>query len=505
MVRRVILFACLAALALGVPAGALAARPLHTAIVEPSLASSQPGEQGAVAFQHMRDAGATRAKLWLRWGTVKPVDCTETEWDRIASCPPPPLAIRCTPAAYDWRGFDKQVQRAAAAGLAPMITIFAAPRWAEGPGGQGKGARKPDPAAFGCFARATALRYNGTMVDASGQLLPPVRYWFAWNEPNRSYFLSPQYDENGVIVSADHYRAMLNEFAKNVRDVHPDNVVVAGGLAPFTKAGHPGPLAFMRRMLCMSKRLVPVCSEKSSFDVWSTHPYTSGGPTRQAYHPDDVSIGDLPEMGRLLRAAVRAGNVVHRQPKVEFWVGEFSWDTNGPDPRAVPIKLHARWTAEALYRMWRAGVTSVVWFQVRDGAFPKSHHQSGLWRCSEPAVCSPQHVSTDKPKLSFRAFKFPFVAFRQTSTRTFVWGRTPWGTPGKVVIERRRTLAWRTVATLATNDAGIFFKTLRLSTTARHSMRARLAGTTTVSLGFSLTRPPDRFVYPFGCGGGVPC
>ena len=45
---------------------------------------------------------------------------------------------------------------------------------------------------------------------------------------------------------------------------------------------------------------------------------------------------------------------------------EFSWDSNPPDPKGVPAVLEGRWVAEALYRMWSAGVSLVTWFTLRD-------------------------------------------------------------------------------------------------------------------------------------------
>ena len=109
----------------------------------------------------------------------------------------------------------------------------------------------------------------------------------------------------------------------------------------------------------------PTCSARVHFDVWSTDPYTAGGPTHQAHRPNDVSLGDLPEMKAVLDAGVAAGHIVSPQP-VQFWVTEFSWDSNPPDPAGVPAALEGRWVAEALYRMWSAGVSLVVWFTLRD-------------------------------------------------------------------------------------------------------------------------------------------
>jgi hypothetical protein len=68
-----------------------------------------------------------------------------------------------------------------------------------------------------------------------------------------------------------------------------------------------GPLAFMRAFFCLSPQLKPTCSVKVRFDVWSHHPYTSGGPTHKAALPEDVSLPDLPRLDAVLRDAVLRG------------------------------------------------------------------------------------------------------------------------------------------------------------------------------------------------------
>ena len=141
------------------------------------------------------------------------------------------------------------------------------------------------------------------------------------------------------------------------------------------------PLKFMRQLLCLSAGKSPkaVCRKRVRFDVWAHHPYTSGGPMHHANGKDDVSLPDLWKMKVLLDAAVRTGNLASRGP-VRFWVTEFAWDTSPPDPKGVPEQLHARWVAEALYRMWSQGVSLVTWFQVRDQPFTSSTpFQSGLY------------------------------------------------------------------------------------------------------------------------------
>jgi hypothetical protein len=335
-----------------------------------------------------------------------------------------------------------------------------------------------------------------------------VRRWQIWNEPNGSGYLNPQYDTalsepvqaDSQVLSPDVYRPMVNAFASAVHSVHRDNIVIAGGLAPFGKYERwthtVAPMEFMRRLLCMSRnnRPLPGCKDGVRFDAWSHHPYTQGDPTHKASFEDNVSLGDLPRMARLLRAATRAGHIVSRE-RPQFWVTEFGWDTRPPDPGGLPLKLHARWVSEALYRMWSAGVTLATTFQLRDDSRPdlsKSREiTSGLYfRCDEGLAC-------DRPKPALRAFTFPFVAFRGDKGIR-VWGRTPASDPATVTLQRQRRSRWADVATLTADENGIFQRRLRRLPAS--ALRARVGGAS--SQPFSLKRPPDRAVFPFG---GDPC
>ena len=393
---------------------------------------------------------------------------------------------------YDWNAFDRLVMHAAARGLEPVVNIKDAPAWAEGGQSGRPGTNRPDPVELGRFAEAAARRYGGSFTG-----LPRVRSWEVWNEPNASFFLYPQ-KEGRRLASPEHYRLMVNEFAQGIHRVHNDNLVVAGALFPFVidrPGGQSiGPLRFMRALLCLSSRLRPLrrCGAPVQLDIWSHHPYTSGGPTHRAGHPDSVSIRELPRMRRLLSAAVRHKRVVPSRP-VPFWVTEFGWDTRPPDPRGVPLGLHGRWVSEALYRMWRARVSRVAWFQLRDDATAGRPHnqtaQSGLYRrCARGLSC-------DRPKPALRAFTFPFVAFRSGRSIS-VWGRTPGGRPGNVVVEQGSGRRWRRIASLPSGPDGVFSRRLRGRGGGR--VRARLLDSGAGTLPFSLKRPPDRRVNPFG-------
>ena len=468
-------------------------RPLQTAIIdyEPYY-----GSEADLAFERTRAAGASVVRITVTWWATAPSGDSEQKPDGFdAGDPADP--------GYNFAGLDEQVRDAVANGLEPMLSLWSAPVWAEGPGEKPegvrvRGTRDPDPEEYALFAQAVARRYSGSFEG-----LPRVRLWQAWNEPNVWATLTPQFDVSpsqrvgagAEVLSPDIYRGLLNRFAESVRGVHRDNLVVTGGLAPFgsVRAGdhRVAPMVFMRKLLCMNRRNKPVgrCN-RPAFDVWSHHPYTEGGPTHKALSRDNVSLGDLSRMRKLLNAAIRADRIASRR-RPQFWITEFSWDSKPPEDRGLPLKLHARWAAEAMFQAWRNGVTLFTWFKLRDDptfGYPDAGiAQSGLYRrCEDGLFC-------DKPKPVLAAFRFPFVAYKKRR-KLDVWGRTPTSARESVLIEqRKKSGGWRTVARLQSNGDGIFRK--RVPRRGEGAVRARLAGETDAeskTLPFSLNRPKDR-------------
>jgi len=247
----------------------------------------------------------------------------------------------------------------------------------------------------------------------------------------------------------------------------------------------------MRSLLCLSKGSHPhaTCNDPVHFDVWSHHPYTFGGPFGHAKNPDDVELGDLPRMRALLQAGVRLHHVVSAQP-VQFWVTEFGWDTNPPRPHAAPLGLAARWTAESLHQMWLSGVSLVTWFLLEDYG-GSSQYQSGLYFHAAS-------LENARPKPSLTAFRFPFVAYLNKATVS-VWGRVPTSDKEVVSIQLRqgKSGGWRSVANIGSNANGIFQAKLDLGATKNDWLRAAVVGSGS-SLAFSLTRPNDPHIGPWG-------
>jgi hypothetical protein len=196
-------------------------------------------------------------------------------------------------------------------------------------------------------------------------------------------------------------------------------------------------------------------------------------------------------MRALLQAGVRLHHVVSASP-VQFWATEFGWDTNPPRPHAAPLSLASRWTAESLHQMWLSGVSLVTWFLLEDYASP-SPYQCGLYfRWSS--------IQDARPKPVLTAFRFPFVAYLGKKKATVsVWGRDATSDRETVRIQLRqgKSGAWRSVALVSSNANGIFQATVKLKATKKDWLRASATGSGN-SLAFSLTRPKDPNIGPWG-------
>jgi hypothetical protein len=428
-------------------AAAAAPQPLQTAFVDPTVFT---GPNAAAGLSAAKAAGASMIKVPLFWNEVAPAT-------RPAGFKPSDPSDP----AYNWAQLDAQLRLIRAHGLQAIVYVSSAPTWAMRTIG---GYPRAEPGQFASFALAAVRRYAGS--DG----LPRVRFWEAWNEPNKVP------NRAAKASAATWYRSLVNAFAASAHTV-PGNSVVAGGLAPFGISTSVAPLEFMKSLL----------SAPVHFDIWSTDPYTAGGPTHKAAHAGDVSIAELPEMNTVLQAGVRGGKVVSRQP-VRFWVTEFSWDSNPPDPEGVPAALEGRWVAEALYRMWSAGVSLVNWYTLVDQPVKTSPYQSGLYYLGTT-------FAQNRPKPAFTAFRFPFVAYPGSKGVT-VWGRTPTSRSGPVVVEQRGSSGWRRVGVVQADRVGIFEGDLQAG--GKGPLRARFASAKATSLPFSLVEPPDHPYQPFG-------
>jgi hypothetical protein len=411
-------------------------------------ALSDPSEIASV----MDRAHADGASVW-RFGTA---------WAALSPTQPPSLAEAADPSwsGYHWAATDATVEEIVASGMTPLIALLDAPAWAEGPNRPSRsvapaGTWKPSASWFGAFATALAKRYSGTFVPAgSSQPLPAVRDWEAWNEPNLSSYLTPQWSASKQPVSPEIYRTLLDAFYTGVKSAAPKDVVAGGATAPF--GDPPGgqrmpPVTFWRALLCISAGPHPHsthCHEHVYMDAISHHPYPLGPPTTHAVDPGDISVPDLGKITALIPTAEHAGTLSPKGRK-PVWITELSWDSNPPNPNGLSPALQAEYMEGAFYVLWKQGVSLITWWNIRDDRYSPGWVNtlaSGIYYAgTTPAQ--------DTPKPSYTAYTFPFTAYR-TNGVAELWGMAPTAGPVSIQVENGST--WSTAITLQAGASRIF-------------------------------------------------
>jgi hypothetical protein len=458
----------------------------ETARALPLITGIDSVQNDALAFQRIRAVGATMAVGFVGWSIIAP-DTEPADWQPTDPADP----------HYDWTSIDSWVQQAIAAGLTPLLQVYSAPRWAQrcvDADASTSTPCDPDPQKFADFARVAATRFSGRFAG-----LPRVRYWQGLNEPNLSLFFNPQFIGKKP-ASPALYRKLINAFYFAVKSVHPSNLVLAAGLGPIARPPWTiGPMGFTRELLCMRGRHNPQptrgsCEGGVHFDIFDIHPYTTGGPTHRG-KVDDVQLGDLEKLQELLAAADRAGRIKGRFQRTPLWITEFSWDSRPPDPGGVPMRILTRWTAEALYQAWQAGVSRLFWLSLRDNPLdPKLPFsetiEAGLYFRGAT-------IAEDRPKRHMYAFRFPFVAYSQKDGFSF-WGRTPNSRSGRILIQIRQGGRWRNAAVARADRHGIFEGEVEggYGRKRRGVVSARYRRETAIP--FSLKPVKDFYQPPFG-------
>jgi hypothetical protein len=452
--------AALLLLAAAVPGEAAVRRGLLTGFSDPQAFQQLDQNQRLAAFRNMASARGSVVRVTVKW-----------RW--VAASQPPTSAAARNPSwpGYRWDVVDQPVREATAAGFRVLLSWAGAPDWAEGRGRPvdleraPTGSWRPSATQYRLFAKAAARRYSGRYRPADGAVLPRVRYWQAWNEPNLSRWLTPQWRRSRgrfVPESPLLYRRLLNAFYLGVKAVHRSNYVVSAGTAPFAEpwrgASRMPAAYFTRRFLCVRGRKRPrpqrCSSSPARFDALAHHPYPNGPPRRTAINRDDVVVPDLWKLTRPLRAAIRGGKVAPRRRKA-VWATEISWDTNPPDPNGIPAHTQPRYIQGALYTLWRQGASVVTWYLLRDQARRRGYSyttQSGIFFRGRT-------VQEDTRKPGFRAFRFPFTAYLKRGVAQ-IWGLAP--NRGRVTIESRRGGRWRTYKRLRTRPRRMFFTARRV-------------------------------------------
>src|SRR5207249_3090023 len=153
------------ALALASPAAAALA-PSHPLTMAVTSAPEIDGPDANLAFVRLHNAGITTIDSWISWPSAVPRQ-EPANWSPEDPNDP----------NYDWSRVDARIKAIVAAGFQPMIGVVDTPVWARlAPSVPHS---PPEASEYGHFMRAIAERYSGKYP-----VLPHVRYWQVWNEPN---------------------------------------------------------------------------------------------------------------------------------------------------------------------------------------------------------------------------------------------------------------------------------------------------------------------------------
>jgi hypothetical protein len=457
-----VLLGCVIAVALSSPAEAF--RSFQLGIHEPSAGAGDAG-----VFDRMDAAGAQIARVTATWTSIAP----NTSQKPAGFDPRNPADPN-----YNWTGLDGFVRAASSRGMAPLVTTYYAPPWAEGDDASDRARRTgktgtyhPNAKEYGDFIFALATRYSGSFPDPAnpGQNLPRVRYFQLWNEVNFGAYLNSRRKSEIPI----YYAKLLNAGYDSAKAVSRSNQVLTAGMGPFGNNGEAvdvEPQLFMRSLFCLTGKGGKRLKEKRrckvprpKFDIWTQHPYTFGGtPRSQAGSADGAAIGDMPEIKRTLDFAVRKRNVLPRGRK-KLWSTEFAWFSNPPGIKAgdgrelgAPLSRHAAYLSETAYRLWRLRFEALVWY----GLIDHNQFPSGL------------SFADGRPKPALEAFKLPFYA-DHSRRGTLVWGIAPERAKTRVRIEKRSGSRWKRVVDLSTDSRGMFYDRIRGN---RGTYRARSLG-----------------------------
>jgi hypothetical protein len=281
------------------------------------------------------------------------------------------------PGVYDWARADLLLGGLRSRGIAPLVTLYGSPGWANG--GLPENYAPVSTTSFAAFARTIAKRY------------PYVRMWAVWNEPNQRRWLRPT-------TPATYVKKLLNPAYAAIHSVSPRSQVAGGVTAPRGSTGGVSPVAWIAGMAAAHARL----------DAYAHNPYPlrpgetpmSGG----CDHCETITMATLP---RLLRDVQKAFGVHTR-----IWLTEYGYQTNPPDRLlGVSYATQARYESEAALCAYEAPrVDVLIHYLVEDEPDP-ARWQSGVY------------TARDHAKPALQALRFPFTQQSRRGRTTTLWGQ----------------------------------------------------------------------------------
>jgi hypothetical protein len=323
---------------------------------------------------------------------------------------------------YDWSEADAVLNGLHTHGIAPVVTLWGTPSWANG--GRGPNVVPSSKWTFAAFARAAAERYHF------------VHLWTIWNEPNQRMWLLP--------ASPRVYTQMLlNPAYGAIHNVERGEQVAGGVTAPRGNTGGVSPLAWVSGMRAAHAHL----------DAYAHNPY----PLSPSETPVSGGCGHcmtvtMATMNRLLTAVRRAFGT-----RVRVWLTEYGYQTNPPDRYVgVPYAKQAKYVSEAALRAHQLPrVDILIHYLVQDEP-NTARWQSGLY------------TTRGRAKPSLEAFRFPLTQLARRGLTTTLWGQVRPGGAERYVLQQQRHGHWYSVGGLhRTTARGYLTRKVRAGRGAR--------------------------------------
>jgi hypothetical protein len=406
----------------------------------------------ALALDDLKFLGVDTVHAVVNWNSLAP--------DPAAGSVPAGF-VGTDPKSYNaerWNTIDQLVRGAQLRGIDVILTPAApAPNWAVGKDcttsekrRATKGTCRPNAKLFGEFVTALAKRYSGTYVDESqpaGVVIPKVRRWSLWNEPNLNSWIYPslvRMRSHLVPVSAKIYRDLVYAGGNALRrNGHASDQILLGETAPIGQgSARTAPADFYRALFCVgdkgkrlsgsaAKRLgCPKRMKRLPVTGVAHHPYTKSGTQKLTakQHSNDITIANIPLLRKVLREGVKV-KAISSGTASHIYFTEFGVSSTPPaKPRAYGVSLakQAEYINQFEYMSWlNPVVRSAAQFQLEDDAFAsgsagsKLTFQTGL-RFSSPAI-DPTTPELGRPKPAYAAYKMPLYVVDRGKKLT-VWG-----------------------------------------------------------------------------------
>jgi len=484
------LLCAVCALICALPAHALASATEQSIMMDDNQLIYASPDHVAKELEQMASLGVDQVKVSMVWSLVAP-DSSSTQ---------KPQFDATDPAAYppgSWARYDIVVRLANELGISVYFQLTApAPAWSVAlhpkvqPYPWHPDVQKPNPTEFGQFVQAVGRRYDGSYVadppageppassllglglgtsapigltgltgltgtgtttppqPSSSDVLPAVRTWGIWNEPNEGSWLNPQYRSLGhgriQLIGPLLYRQLVDNGWKALDATgHAHDTVLIGETA---SSGVVRPVPFVQALYCVNSANRPLrgktatnlgCPASGSratfvsahpglFDAagYAHHPYSfDTSPNRLIKTPDAITLANLgkleSELNRVFALDGRA-----RPGGVPLYLTEFGYKSNPPNPFVkTSLSEQATWLNQGEYMSWGYPyVRALAQFLLVDNP-PNSEWPKGTlayWSTFQTGLLT--YGGAQKP--AYAAFRLPiWVANPRHGPRVTVWGQ----------------------------------------------------------------------------------